>query len=226
MREKCLDWFPEPDGAMDVRLKILNGAKTGQALAIRASKFFIGRAEDCHLRPKSDLISRHHCVVVIDDPAIVVRDLGSRNGTFVNGEAVTGESELRDGDQLKIGPLEFQVELKQDSPAKKRPKVNSIKEAAARTAEGSSHDDVDVSDWLGDGEDQQSAHETVEVQAAETEEIALSDTDVPKQDEPTPLEPENTTENSPPRPPKSVTPQAGDSKEAAADVLRKFFKRR
>lgn len=52
----------------------------------------VGRAHDCYLQIPSDLlhsdISRHHCVLDIDPPAVRVRDLGSRNGTFINGKKI------------------------------------------------------------------------------------------------------------------------------------------
>ena len=51
---------------MEVSLKVVVGANAGKELKVPGPKFFIGRAEDCHLRPKSDLISRHHCVLLID----------------------------------------------------------------------------------------------------------------------------------------------------------------
>jgi pSer/pThr/pTyr-binding forkhead associated (FHA) protein len=88
----------------------------------------IGRGTDCAIRVPTTLlsagVSRHHCLLEIDPPAVRVRDLGSLNGTFVNGEAIRrpinsapedrGASaspahELRGGDQLKIGGLVFQV---------------------------------------------------------------------------------------------------------------------
>jgi len=52
----------------------------------------VGRAQDCFLQLPGDLlhsgISRHHCMLDIDPPMVRVRDLGSRNGTFVNGKKI------------------------------------------------------------------------------------------------------------------------------------------
>lgn len=214
---------------MDVILKVLNGTKSGHELVVRGRKFFVGRAEDCHLRPKSDLISRHHCVLLIDESGVVVRDLESRNGTFVNGEKITSATELSSGDKLKIGPLEFQIIVRKSTGAKKRPKVKSVKEAAARTAEGSSQDDMDVSDWLDKEQTDQAATETQEIQAGETEEIDLSQASGLAPDEPTPSPAASAKPADKPKqalPPKSFKPGAADSKTAAEDVLRKFFTRR
>src|SRR5688572_14629927 len=114
---------------MEVRLKVLVGKNAGQELSVPGPKFFVGRAEDCQLRPRSDLISRHHCALIIEENLVAVRDFGSKNGTHVNGERVAAERELKDGDILKVGPLEFEVSIKVSVTAKKRPKVTSVEEA-------------------------------------------------------------------------------------------------
>ena len=52
---------------MDLKLKVLEGKNVGQEIPVHGKKFFIGRAEDCNLRPGSELISRHHCVLLVED---------------------------------------------------------------------------------------------------------------------------------------------------------------
>lgn len=89
----------------------------------------VGRSDDCLIRIPGDAdnltVSRRHCLLAIYPPAMRVRDLGSLNGTFVNGrkvgqrekgtppgEAVPVESEgveLHDGDLLSVGSSEFLV---------------------------------------------------------------------------------------------------------------------
>lgn len=215
---------------MEVRLKVLVGTSAGQELKLPAPKFLIGRSEDCHLRPKSDLISRHHCVLLLENDTLVVRDLGSRNGTFVNEERVAPERELQSGDRLKVGPLEFEVKLVASTGSKKLPRVTSVKEAASRTATGSQTDDVDVSQWLtSPGLDSappepddvpDEAAETREIEAADTEEINLRATCI--------MPPNSSAAPGPSKPAgKTPTkPASADSGKAAADVLRKFFQRR
>ena len=135
---------------MDLKLKIVQGKNAGQEVAITGQKFLIGRAEDCHLRPGSDMISRHHCVIVVDQSYVAVRDFGSKNGTYVNNERVAGECELKSGDQLRVGPLEFEISIRQgELGGKKKPPVHSAKEAAERTAAGQP-DEVDVAQFLDD----------------------------------------------------------------------------
>lgn len=98
----------------------------------------VGRAPDCYLRLPNDLangmVSRHHCVFDINPPEIRVRDLGSRNGTFVNGrligqrdpqrppaDTITSDQPdhpLREGDEVRIGNTVLRVEV---VPAKSPP---------------------------------------------------------------------------------------------------------
>ena len=135
---------------MDVKLIVANGKRAGQSIPIAGSKFFIGRAEDCHLRPRSDLVSRHHCALVVEEGRVSIRDFGSKNGTLVNGERVQSEQELKNGDQLTVGNLEFKVELSVDVGGKKKPQVKSVEEAAQRTVESALDDDLDIAELLGE----------------------------------------------------------------------------
>jgi hypothetical protein len=143
---------------MEVKLVVAQGSQAGQEVPIAGRKFFIGRAEDCHLRPHSDLISRHHCVILVEDAFVAVRDFGSKNGTFVNGKRITAEVELKPGDTLKVGQLEFKVLIDVGVGGKKLPKVHSVQEAAVRTAQPprpqqkAPKDEMDISDWLNDDE--------------------------------------------------------------------------
>ncbi len=100
---------------MAVSLKILTGARAGQVLVIDSDKFLIGREADCHFRSESNLVSRHHCVIKTDEFASRIRDLGSRNGTFVNGKQIHGEVVLADGDNVLVGDTTLQIVLHADA---------------------------------------------------------------------------------------------------------------
>lgn len=138
--------------AMDVKLVVVHGKHAGQEIPIPGPKFFIGRAEDCNLRPHSDLVSRHHCVIMVEEGFVAVRDFNSKNGTFVNGEKIVGETELKSGDHLKVGQIEFEVQIAASVVGKKAPKVRSVQEAAARTVQSArpqgSEKDLDLGDWF------------------------------------------------------------------------------
>jgi pSer/pThr/pTyr-binding forkhead associated (FHA) protein len=101
---------------MRITLVVQGGQLDGRALVIHRLPFVIGRTEDCHLRTASPLISKRHAEILARDGRLLVRDLGSRNGTLVNGERVTGEAQLLDGSTLEIGPLNFLVRLTGAAP--------------------------------------------------------------------------------------------------------------
>src|SRR5437868_2461930 len=119
---------------MSVKLIVRTGSQSGKQLKIPAPNCLVGRSEECHLRPQIEAISRRHCMIVTTETEVIVRDLKSRNGTFVNGEQVQGEAVLLSGDILRIGPIEFEVLLEQKAAKPKQAAVKDIKEAVARTA--------------------------------------------------------------------------------------------
>jgi pSer/pThr/pTyr-binding forkhead associated (FHA) protein len=100
---------------MTVKLLVVHGRPEGKCLEFPSGEYVFGRGAECHIRPNSDWVSRQHCMLRVTEDALVVRDLGSRNGTLVNGVRVRGERRLGHGDQLQVGPLVFEVRL-EDAP--------------------------------------------------------------------------------------------------------------
>ncbi len=100
---------------LEARLKVVGGKHAGKEIPLSSGRFLVGREQDCHLRPASDLVSRHHCVFYVDDYAVRLRDLGSLNGTLVNSERLHGETTLKDGDQIQIGGLHLETVLQMKS---------------------------------------------------------------------------------------------------------------
>ena len=135
---------------MDVILKVLEGAKSGGKIAIKKDKFFIGRSKKCNLCAGTSSISRRHCVIMRQDASVTVKDLGSRNGTLVNGKRIEKEFELHSGDELAMGPLRFLVTISHGISNLKRAKVQSVADAAERTADSGQADvqEDDISSWL------------------------------------------------------------------------------
>ena len=72
---------------MKVQLIVVRGKPEGKVIPLVGSKFKIGRGETCHLRPNSEQVSREHAEFTLESNVVIVRDLGSRNGTLVNGKA-------------------------------------------------------------------------------------------------------------------------------------------
>ena len=70
----------------------------------------IGRREDCDLRIPLGDVSRKHCRLIRDGESFRVEDLGSSNGTYLNGERVQ-EAELKAGDSVQLGPVVFVLQI-------------------------------------------------------------------------------------------------------------------
>jgi hypothetical protein len=67
----------------------------------------VGRHAGCNRRIPNPVVSRRHCLFTWRDGRVWVEDLGSRNGTFLNGDPVHGPRPLADGDRLDIADLPF-----------------------------------------------------------------------------------------------------------------------
>lgn len=132
---------------MQVVLRVVGGKHNGREIKLAVPKFIIGRGEGAHLRPSSDLVSRHHCGISVSDGQVIVEDLGSRNGTFVNGEQLKAAHTARSGDTIRIGRLQFELVMDPARSAKKA-KITNVVEAAARTAAPKQGIEDSISDWL------------------------------------------------------------------------------
>jgi pSer/pThr/pTyr-binding forkhead associated (FHA) protein len=217
---------------MEVKLVVVGGKHAGTAIPIPGPKFLIGRGEGCHFRPQSHLVSRKHCAIVVQEGSVSIEDFGSTNGTFVNGEKVEQQRELKTGDHIKVGGFELEVELTATLEGKKKPKVNNVQEAAARTvaAPVSPEGELDVSGWLADAEGEQPAPSPQKaVSPHDTFVGKVTDDTTTMHTSPDPAEKEK--EKQKPRQKsttslRAVKPMAEDSRSAAEDVLRHFFPRR
>jgi eukaryotic-like serine/threonine-protein kinase len=129
-----------------VTLKVVRGVPNGVEYTFEDHAVgALGRAEGCMVRLPNDFVhldvSRHHCLLDIDPPRVRVRDLGSRNGTFVNGEDIGRRPRdraaewaevrfpacpLHAGDELIVGGTVFRVEVSDPEP---EPEVAGVEEA-------------------------------------------------------------------------------------------------
>jgi pSer/pThr/pTyr-binding forkhead associated (FHA) protein len=99
-------------------LEIVEGADAGRRVELVAP-LTVGRAADADLVLADDLVSRRHARVSQRGAGAVVEDLGSRNGTFVNGNQIHGPTRLVPGDQLQLGVT--LVELRSVTQIAERP---------------------------------------------------------------------------------------------------------
>jgi serine/threonine-protein kinase len=102
---------------MQVDLRVLAGPYTGRVFCFtQPDTFLIGRSNDAHLCLTDDkFFSRHHCLLEITPPHCFLRDLGSTNGTFVNGQRVT-ETYLENGARIQGGETVLRVEVSVEQP--------------------------------------------------------------------------------------------------------------
>ncbi len=121
-------------GAAKVIFTVAGGSHSGKQFVFSSPAHCLaGRAEDCSVRLagafEDCMVSRHHCQIDVNPPLVHVRDLGSRNGTYINGQrigrrdtdlalnpehdtaVITRDYEVHDGDELRLGPVPFRVTI-------------------------------------------------------------------------------------------------------------------
>jgi pSer/pThr/pTyr-binding forkhead associated (FHA) protein len=103
---------------MEAKLVILEGKFQGCEIPIPNTVLLIGRDSQCHVQLHSPAVSKRHCAIAAWAGKVRVRDLKSRNGTYVNGQPVVGEVTVKDGDQLQVGThlFQFQIVFDQQAP--------------------------------------------------------------------------------------------------------------
>lgn len=200
---------------MELKLRISSGKNAGQEIKVPGPKFVIGRAEGCQLRAKSDQIGERHCEFEVAPALVTVRDFGSPAGTLINGERVNGQRELKQGDKLKVGPLEFDVFVTTGIASKKKPKVGSVGEAATRMAAGPKAD-MDIDQWLS-GDDEAEKPSKYALSAEELAALGLAEDGSKPADVPDDTAARQKAEKS-----ASTNDQ---TRQAAADMINKYHKR-
>lgn len=213
---------------MKIKLRILHGKlqdkkgkSVGADLEVRGPRFVIGNATDCSMRCRSRTVSSHHCEILVSDDEVMVRDLYSENGTFVNDVKVDHESPLAAGDHLKVGRLEFEVVIDKTAPSP------SSQEATG----GEKSDPVSdfVSDMLVEADEEERARR---LEDPEARQFQLGESAA---DDGTPSGPEDESDDAtkkkkgppPKKPPGKLPPPppftADNTVAAAEETLKKLF---
>jgi len=119
-----------------IRLTVITGPHKNQRFCFRGpTQCTLGRASDCFVRLAGDgrdqLISRHHCEIHVDPPCVRIADLGSSNGTYLNGRKVseleqsvidvlTGDgvdaASVSDGDVITVGGTSLRADIVECPP--------------------------------------------------------------------------------------------------------------
>ena len=102
------------------KLVVLSEGFTGRSYELKVEKTTVGRVEDNAFSIPEASVSSHHCEVLLRGNDVVVKDLNSTNGTFINGEQVTGEAVLKPGQILRLGQMEIRLESGKAAAASKK----------------------------------------------------------------------------------------------------------
>lgn len=95
---------------MDVNLVLFKKNGSRKDFRLPSNITVIGRRQDCDLCIPLMVVSRKHCEINKTRDVLIVRDLDSSNGTYLNGKRIT-EAEVKPGDYLQIGPLAFGLQI-------------------------------------------------------------------------------------------------------------------
>ncbi len=217
---------------MQMQLKVVTGGHEGKLISVNHDKFLIGRSDECHIRPKSESISRRHCAFVRKEGRILLIDLKSRNGTYVNDQKLDPSKAkvLKNGDHIKVGKLEFIAVIEAGVSNVKKPEVKDVKEAAARTAAtatDSRFEEVDVSSWLEEPDqferrdaDPETRQFHLNPQQEGAPDSTVMDIKAEEDTKADHLKPKSKPGKLPTIP---KGPTTENSKDAASETLRKFF---
>lgn len=108
------------------KLVILTQSLAGRSHELTAERTTVGRIEDNAFQIAEQSISSHHCEVLLRGGEVVVKDLNSTNGTFINDEKIT-EGVLKPGQTLRLGQVELQLETgTAGAPTKSAPSTPPI----------------------------------------------------------------------------------------------------
>lgn len=129
---------------MDFQLLVVRGRSASEALNLADGVTTLGRSDECQLRIKSSQVSRRHCEFFEKKGLLIVKDLGSANGTFVNEKKVAGQQVLEPGDELTIGPVKLRVAKVGQAPPVRTPVAPAVSDTALGEAIALPDADEDV----------------------------------------------------------------------------------
>jgi pSer/pThr/pTyr-binding forkhead associated (FHA) protein len=107
-----------------VKLVILNQGMTGRTHELNVDRTTVGRVEDNTFQIADPSVSSHHCEVHLRGSEVLIRDLNSTNGSFINGEKIA-ESILKPGQILRLGQIELKLEV-EGAPAPAAPVKKTV----------------------------------------------------------------------------------------------------
>jgi pSer/pThr/pTyr-binding forkhead associated (FHA) protein len=91
-------------------LVVTQGSQTGQSAALADGVIMIGRGADCQIILDDDYVSTRHARVVSGENGVYVEDMGSTNGSYVNGQRITAPTTITMSDTVRIGKTILKLE--------------------------------------------------------------------------------------------------------------------
>ncbi|HSY44378.1 MAG TPA: FHA domain-containing protein [Candidatus Acidoferrum sp.] len=92
------------------KLVVLTQSMAGRSCDLASERTTIGRVEENNFQISEPSVSSRHCEILLRGNDVVVKDLGSTNGTFINGEKITEEGVLKPGQTLRLGNIELKLD--------------------------------------------------------------------------------------------------------------------
>ena len=122
------------------KLVVQSAEQKGRSYELKVDKTTVGRVEDNTFQIADASVSSHHCEILLRGTDVVIKDLNSTNGTFINDEKIS-ESVLKPGQKLRLGQIELSLETG-DGPAPSAPAPAGAPAPASGTT-GTSKKQVD-----------------------------------------------------------------------------------
>jgi hypothetical protein len=102
---------PDPGEVVALRLRVVEGVSAGTSFALVPGEHVVGRDAACDLVVPAPRVSRRHARLTVRPGEATIEDLGSSNGTNLNGQPLRGIQPLRTGDRLSLGDESVEVDL-------------------------------------------------------------------------------------------------------------------
>jgi two-component system cell cycle response regulator len=117
-------------------LIVIRGLNVGEMYKLAKREMILGRGGQADVEILDDGISRRHAAVRFDADRVVLEDLGSRNGTFLNGQRVEGAAAIRDGDKIQLSSttiLKFTYADRLDESFQRRMYESSLRDGLTKS---------------------------------------------------------------------------------------------
>lgn len=118
---------------MKANLVFVKSDGSHKAFALAGNVTVVGRRHDCDLRIPLPTVSRRHFEISQNSESLKIRDLESKAGTFVNGQRVNGDTIVKAGDYIRVGPVTFVCQI-DGQPTEIKPPQKEVSPKAVKPA--------------------------------------------------------------------------------------------